>query len=768
MSGNIFKTKNAEGLIEYLTGPIQQQNVEQTFSAFADDVLIPLGIQYSTIGSAGKKQQSGDIDIAVLLPDYPPDKEKRKEYNHQISQDIVELLDPQYFSLTGKQIIPVKLMGTNIHVRYPIVQDGRKTDAYIQVDLMPSQNPKNTSWLMWGGTEEQVTGKYRVLLLNFIAKKRSQELSQQTGRPIKVALATPGGIEIRDPQGGGSESLSLARTNDPQEILRVLEIDAAPGDVVDYESLVEVLKSDSKHSSSLCEFSDYISPHLTRDSVNAKKAIACIGENFVEVVRPNSRSLKRSLSPRKLREFIRGVLREARGSSSNRGLDFAKVPWPDKLKLFPSAYSNKTSASATEGKDEEGAEKAVALSENLIYLAQNGYLVTRQDALIIIESADARITIPRDEALSYLLGYENYEDLPPVKIEHVPGLEKYDLRIIDGKIPMEVKKMGSPTVLSKLGSSTSRNFENNVNFISPLRRAGNITKEFLEKKNLVDESGKASVRTIANPPAAFKINEIAEAVELLNYLFFGIQYSRSKKELRGLISKVSSGQLPAGMINAIRKKELFEVDGKNILDVCKKTLDNVLGEYSPVTPPKSKEAEEDIMSRDSVDVTAMLGKGGKKEKNYSGKVSLDYFFSDLIFRLYDNEADEVQLEADSLAVYTESIEFLATIYSDLSELNEMQGENVFDQFIESLLYAGFYGVMPNYYYIIPNTSNKLELYSTTQGFRALLKLKEIPGNVVKLPNVKISKSENPETIEISEEMPEEESDAEEIDLKFVT
>ena len=762
MSGNIFKTQTTDGVTEKLTTPIQQEDVSQTIAAFVDDILIPLGISYAIIGSAGKKKSSGDIDLAVTFPDYPPDRERRKEYNRKISQDISSLLAPQFFSATGKNIVPIKLMGTNIHVRYPIVHSGRKTDSYIQVDLMPSSNPKNTAWLMWGGTEAQVRGQYRALLLNFIAKKRSEELSQQTGRPIKVALATPGGIEIRDPQALANESLSLERTNDPQEILNALQIDAAPRDVIDYESLVDVLKADSRHASSLCEFSDYISHYLTRDAVNAQKAIACIGGSVEESSRNSIASQRKVFSASKLKKFIREVLLEASRDSASSGVGFAKVPWPDELKLFPNLYANKVSASATEGKDEEGAEKAVAASENIIYLAENGYQIGLSGAnLIAFKSKNSTIIRSRDEALGYLLGYEPDGELPPAKIAHVPGLEKYDLKIVDGNIPMEVKKMGSPTVLSKLGSSTGRNFENNVDFIVPLRQGTNIAKKYLETNKIIDADGNALVRQIQNAPAAFKISDLSEVVELLNFLFFQIQYSSSKKELKGLASKIASGQLPAGMINVLRDSAIFEVREKNLLEICKKTLDDILGEYSPVTT-KSKE-EPDVMSQDAVDVSAMLGRGSKKEKSYSGKVSLDYFFSDLIFRLYDNEADETQIDAASLETYTDSIEFLATIYAPLARLDEMQGENIFDEFIKSLVYDGFYGVMPGYYYVIPCNPDKLMLYSTTQGFRALLKIKEVPGSVIRVPKVKLSTTDKEPKGE-QEEVPEEE----EVDVKVVS
>ena len=172
------------------------------------------------------------------------------------------------------------------------------------------------------------------------------------------------------------------------------------------------------------------------------------------------------------------------------------------------------------------------------------------------------------------------------------------------------------------------------------------------------------------------------------------------------------------MIGVIRAERLLYVGDRDALELCKNALDASLGDYSPTNVPSTEDKNQ--MAADTVDISATAG-----DSSYDGKVSLDYFFNDLIFRLYDSEEDSSQISKESLKFYTDSIEFLASIYPFLSEISRLQGPDSFNQFIDDLHYAGFYGVTSDLYYSVACTPDKLSMYSTTQGFRALLKMKEI-------------------------------------------
>ena len=227
-------------------------------------------------------------------------------------------------------------------------------------------------------------------------------------------------------------------------------------------------------------------------------------------------------------------------------------------------------------------------------------------------------------------------------------------------------------------------------------------------------------------------------LQIINTLFFRITYGTSPKELQGIKVKIDSGQIPAGMVRRIILGKFLEVDGDSADAVCKKALDETLGEYSPTS---KKDPDPEAMSSDTVDVEASVG-----DQTYDGKVSLDYFYSDLIFRLHDSGEDASNLDQDLMERYSASVEMLATIYPFLLSIRQQEGESVFDDFITNLHYAGFYGVTSSEYYVVPCTPQYLEVYSTTQGFRALLKMKSMPSDEMFVPSVKAQ--EDREDVEV--------------------
>lgn len=709
--------KNTEG--EKLTVPIPLSDVEPTLNYFFSNHLAPLDVEfYRMIGSTGKKSKSGDLDIVIPSPK-EMDKKESTRFKNNILQGINKSLEDG----------DAKLVGQNIAVMFPI--QGREA-GYVQIDIMIDSCPESTCWLMSGTGDDGIKGVYRNLMLSYIANKRSSEADPSQ----KMTISFPGGLQKKympdglDPKSEKNRRKWKAdggKITVPTEILKELGIMATPNSIETFDDLVDFMVTDQDLSRYLVGFEDYIQRYLADESTaeEAKKSI-----KYIEKVLTSGKS--GDITEDFVRKIVDMILEQ--GSSSSSNIPFAKVNWSESLKMFPGVWENRDSASATGGKDEEGAEKAVAISENLIFLAKNGYAIEDVGDGILIKGKRENIKLDKAEALNYMLGYEVSQSLPSVLIAHVPGLEKYDLKIIEGNLPMEVKKMGSPTVLSKLGSATSRDFEKSVPLIKPLREAATIAKKFIIGSTLVDSDGISTVRSISSMPDSFETDSVADAVEILNDLFFRIQYGNSPKELMGIKVKIDSGQLPAGMIGAIKRSTLLDIGDRNALDLCKLALKKTLGKYSPTARGDEKE-DKNTMSKDTVSVSADVG-----NEKYDGKVSLDYFYNDLIFRLFDTEADELQIDPEAIADYSESIEFLALIYPSLDALSTEQGPDAFDNFIDSLHYAGFYGVTSSHYYVVPCKHEELELYSTTQGFRALLKMKEIPSEIISVPSVKISKN----------------------------
>lgn len=221
MSGNVFKSPDGTAL----TTKIKREEIPATLTNL-ERILREVGIEeIETIGSAGKKAESGDLDVAIG-PVMAMDDDERQLYKQN--------LKTQLQAAVGQQ--NVSLVGDNIHVRFPISgreSEGDKDPDHVQIDLMLSQDPSNTAWLM-AGTGEGLKGVFRNLLLAFIAKVRSV----QTGKTY--TLKYPGGIQVVDPTG----EILVTRTEVPQTILSQLSLNASPNDLLTFSDLLAVADRD--------------------------------------------------------------------------------------------------------------------------------------------------------------------------------------------------------------------------------------------------------------------------------------------------------------------------------------------------------------------------------------------------------------------------------------------------------------------------------------------------------------------------------------------
>ena len=71
------------------------------------------------------------------------------------------------------------------------------------------------------------------------------------------------------------------------------------------------------------------------------------------------------------------------------------------------------------------------------------------------------------------------------------------------------------------------------------------------------------------------------------------------------------------------------------------------------------------------------------------------------------------------------------------------------------------------YYSVACTPDRLSLYSTTQGFRALLRIDELPSQIVEIPTVDNPKKEEPTEIDLDPveiEAGEESDESEELEV----
>lgn len=279
MSGNVFKASDGTAL----TTKIKREEIPSTLTNL-ERILRGCGIEeIATIGSAGKKPESGDLDIAIG-PILAMDDSERQLYKQNLKTQLQNELGQQN----------VALVGDNIHLRFPI--SGRETEGdkdpdHVQIDLMLSQDPSNTAWLM-AGTGIGLKGVFRNLLLAFIAKVRSV----QTGKTY--TLKYPGGIQVIDASG----EVQVPRTEVPQTILSQLSLNAMPDQLLTFTDLLSVAERDPTIRDALRrgipeakvpDFVNYVARYTKNDINSYNMLISALGNETL--VREAVRSLLRSL-----------------------------------------------------------------------------------------------------------------------------------------------------------------------------------------------------------------------------------------------------------------------------------------------------------------------------------------------------------------------------------------------------------------------------------------------------------------------------------------
>jgi len=261
VGGNAFEDQSGNPL----TSQIKRSEVGPTLDSLLNDVLKPIGIDsFFPLGSTGKKDISGDIDIAIG-PVPTSDVKALKILKDSILMGIQRIVGQD----------KAKLVGQNIGIMYPI---SGNPESYVQVDVMLSGDPSKTGWLM-SGTGSGVKGVYRNLMLSYLAKLRSEE------RPgTKITLSFPGGVQVMQ-----DNEIVTPRTEDTEAIVSALGISAKPSEITTFEDLVSILSGDSSVSSKLSGFETYISRYLQSPdtSVEAMKAMGALKNalNLRETVR---------------------------------------------------------------------------------------------------------------------------------------------------------------------------------------------------------------------------------------------------------------------------------------------------------------------------------------------------------------------------------------------------------------------------------------------------------------------------------------------------
>jgi len=151
--GNVFKT--AEG--QSATTRISRENVVPTVQWL--EQLTGLNLVDNMLGSTGRKETSGDLDLGIDVS--------------KISKDVLiqQLLNK------GIQRDDIKKSGDSVHLKTPILGD--KSNGYVQTDFMFG-DPTFQKFALNTG-ESNFKGVHRALLLASIASAQDMKWSYKNG-----------------------------------------------------------------------------------------------------------------------------------------------------------------------------------------------------------------------------------------------------------------------------------------------------------------------------------------------------------------------------------------------------------------------------------------------------------------------------------------------------------------------------------------------------------------------------------------------------------
>jgi len=166
-----------------------------------------LSLKDSMLGTTGKKETSGDIDLGV---------DKNKVDQNALIQTLIK---------NGIRKDDIKKSGTNVHVRTPIAGDESGAKKYVQTDFMFNDDVDFMKFSMQGGRpDSQYKGVHKHLLLASIAKSKGLKWSYLNGLMDRKTDKTI--------------------SKDPQEIATMLlGPGAKPNDITSVESILDKIQN---------------------------------------------------------------------------------------------------------------------------------------------------------------------------------------------------------------------------------------------------------------------------------------------------------------------------------------------------------------------------------------------------------------------------------------------------------------------------------------------------------------------------------------------
>jgi hypothetical protein len=226
--GNIFKDE--AGTV--LTKRISRPDVIPTIQWL--ETVTGLELTDHLLGTTGKKETSGDLDIAI-----DANEVDKNEFANKLAEYIKKQGgDPKQW---------IKKSGISVHFKTPI--KGDEKNGYVQADFMFGERDW-MKWSMTGGREgSQLRGSHRHMILSSIAKARGMKWSFQNGLM--------------------NRETNEVITRDPNEIAKsLLGQTAGPKDLQDPEAIVDYIIKLPNYEELVADAREA----LSRDGVELPKA----------------------------------------------------------------------------------------------------------------------------------------------------------------------------------------------------------------------------------------------------------------------------------------------------------------------------------------------------------------------------------------------------------------------------------------------------------------------------------------------------------------
>ena len=235
MGGNVFK--DGDGRAQ--TQRINQTDIDPTVTWLEEltgldlhgeldpdtaDASHPQGYPERWLGSTGKKESSGDLDLGIDAREFTKDQ-------------MVARLSQWCQSHGFKPEEYIKKSGSIVHFKTPIT--GRPQNGYVQTDFTFLAKPKWSQFVLSGGLGSQYRGRERNVMMNSIAKAMGYKLNQNDG--------------IMD------RATNQLITDDPDKVAKILlNPRATRADLRNVEGILTALEKDPNRDAKLADFKQHM------------------------------------------------------------------------------------------------------------------------------------------------------------------------------------------------------------------------------------------------------------------------------------------------------------------------------------------------------------------------------------------------------------------------------------------------------------------------------------------------------------------------------